>query len=107
MRDPIAGPELVFQREIQAACESALEQLDDEEIGVHVEQLGSLYADGSLEVVTDLRPLAAVDRELLRRYCARYNELRDRLSLPSHEPDPVLEKAFWQLGWSKSLEYHK
>jgi hypothetical protein len=97
---PIAGPEETFRQEVQTAVET-LVGLDEQSIGVNSEELACLYADPSLDVPTDLRPLSASDRELLRRYCARYFELRGNSYLYSQNPSPLLEGAFWQTGMGK------
>jgi hypothetical protein len=99
---PIAGPEDEFRQEILLAAEKVLE-LHERQIDVEVVELARLYADSSLDVATDLRPLPVEDREPLRLACAHYLELAQHPLQPFKEPLPeALEEAFQRLGWSRS-----
>ena len=100
---PIAGPEGEFHDEILAAADKAREMLwNVSHADLAVIELARLYADAELDVQTDLRPLPAADRDVLRKLSARYLELRSDPLLPFHgKPDPALEQAFQTLGWIK------
>jgi hypothetical protein len=98
---PIAGPEDDFRQEVLLTAKKVIE-LDERQIDVDVGELARLYADSSLDVPTDQRPLAAKDRERLRAACARYLELAAHPLLPFKEQLPeALQVAFENLGWSK------
>lgn len=95
---PIAGPEEGFKREVLAAAVQALELQQGDKDADFI-ALARLYAGAELDVVSDLRPLSAEDREALRSVCARYVELRRHPMMPFNEPNPALQEAFEDLGW--------
>jgi hypothetical protein len=98
---PIAGPEDEFRQEVLDAASKVFE-LHERQIDVDIAELARLYVDPSLDVPTDQRPLAAGDRDQLRRACARYLALLQQPQRPfkdDHLPEELLA-AFQQLGWS-------
>jgi hypothetical protein len=94
---PIAGPEESFRREIRLSLEWVLE-VHGGSLDSDCHELARLYADSALDVATDLCPLPAEDRGVLRNLCARYVELREHPLMPYQKPPAALDEALEQLG---------
>jgi hypothetical protein len=101
---PVAGPEQAFWHDMGQAVDGVLE-LHTQNMGVDVEELTRLYADASLDAVTEARPLSPPDRERLRRLCARYQELRSHPLMTYKKLPPALETAFAFGGASVPSRY--
>jgi tetratricopeptide (TPR) repeat protein len=97
---PLAGPEDEFVRQLIAAVESFVE-LRETAVEVRIADLAALYLRDYTETVTDRRPLPAQDRRRLREFCSRYLTLAQH-PLMKGAPAPALQKAFQDLGYSKS-----
>ncbi|HEY7155601.1 MAG TPA: hypothetical protein VH575_16685, partial [Gemmataceae bacterium] len=102
---PLAGPEQHFRREILSAVTRVLE-LHARGVYIDIEELARNYAKTESGNPTDRHPLSAVDRFKLRALYARYRELRDHPLLMYKEPDPLLNTALDNLGWTKPKRAH-
>jgi hypothetical protein len=97
---PLAGPEEAFREDVRTAVQTVFE-LYEERIDADVAELARLYADPNLDAPTEYRPLPAGDRPRLSRLCENFLELHEQLRLAGEDLDPILAKAFKELGWGK------
>lgn len=101
---PIAGPEEHFRREVLAAAQWSLAMPQAVDHGAVFDELAHLYADVDLEVQTDLRPLSAHDRRMLRESAARYVELRSQIAPPTPKGENEGPFKAFQARWGLSRE---
>jgi hypothetical protein len=102
--DPLAGPEQDFRRDVLSAAARVME-LHTRGVYFDMEDLARRYAKTPSDGPTDQHPLGKADRAKLHTLYARYSELRQHPLMNYKEPDPLLNEAFVNLGWSATCSW--
>jgi hypothetical protein len=97
---PLAGPEEAFRGEILSTVDRAANAMQGN-IYIEIEELVRQYARADSFSATEMNPLPAEDRSVLRYLYGQYRKLREHPMLPFKEKKALLSDAFASLSWGE------